>query len=133
MINYVTSTLDITPDQLVGFFVDWPNPPSPITHLKLLQNSDHIVLAVNDDKVAGFITAHTDKVLSAYIPFLEVLPEFQGKEIGKELVKRMLELLKEFYMVDLLCDEEIQPFYDKLKMQRATGMLIRNYEKQAGV
>ncbi len=50
----------------------------------------------------------------------------------KVLVSRLLERLKQFYMIDLLCDEELQPFYASFGMHRATGMFLRNYERQAG-
>ncbi len=50
-----------------------------------------MVIDDENGKFVGFITAITDKILSAYIPFLEVLPEYQRQGIGKELVKRMLE------------------------------------------
>ena len=42
----------------------------------------------------------------------------------------MLERLRELYMIDLLCDPPLQPFYERLGMQRAHGMLVRNYERQ---
>ena len=63
-------------EMLEGFFVDWPNPPSTETHLKLLSNSYKVVIAIDPtiNKVVGFITAISDGVLSAYIPLLEVLP-----------------------------------------------------------
>lgn len=75
---------------LHGFFVDWPNPPTPETHLRLLQQSDFVVLARDErsGQVVGFITAISDGVLSAYIPLLEVLPSFQGQGIGSELCAR---------------------------------------------
>ena len=74
---------NISTGKLRGFFVDWPNPPTPATHLKLLRNSDLRVLAVDAEtaNVIGFITAITDGVLCAYIPFLEVLPSHQDREI----------------------------------------------------
>jgi hypothetical protein len=34
-------------------------------------------------------------------------------------------------MVDLLCDPDVQPFYERLGMRRATGMLIRHFDRQA--
>ena len=37
-------------------------------------------LALDKDTVVGFATATSDAVLSAYIPLLEVLPEYQVKE-----------------------------------------------------
>lgn len=120
---------------LRGFFVDWPNPPSPRSHLKLLKNSDAIVLAADTKRhiIVGFITAVTDKVLSCYIPFLEILPEYQHKGIGKDLVRHMLKKLKNAYMVDLMCDTNLQVFYKRFKMQPSSGMILRNYKKQSGV
>ena len=134
MIRYVYTSEAITPEQLQEFFKGWPDPPSPETHLRLLTNSDEVVLAVDEDSgaVVGFITAISDRVLSAYIPFLEVLPEYRGRGIGRELVRRMLDQLCDLYMVDLLCDPELKPFYVSLGMHPATGMMIRNYERQSG-
>ena len=135
MIDYTHSTETITVDNLNGFFVDWPNPPSPETHLALLINSAEIVLAVDNETraVVGFITAISDKILTAYIPLLEVLPAYQGQGVGKELTRRMLARLSKLYMVDLLCDPELQSFYTQFGMKPASGMLLRNYEHQSGV
>ena len=80
----------------------------------------------------GFITAISDSVLCAYIPLLEVLPDYQGRGIGQELTQRMLAKLDHLYMVDLLCDANLQPFYARLGMRAASGMLRRNYARQAG-
>lgn len=134
MIKYSESVAGIEPRQLQGFFVGWPNPPSPETHLEVLQRSDQAVIAVDVDtqQVVGFVTAITDKVLAAYIPLLEVLPDYQGLGIGSELVRRMLDLLSDYYMVDLICLEELQPFYERFGFPRATGMAIRNFERQSG-
>jgi ribosomal protein S18 acetylase RimI-like enzyme len=130
MIRYIYSAINIQPEQIEGFCVNWQDPLSPKIHLKLLQNSDEIVLAMDDEtgKVVGFVTAITDKVISAYIPLLEVLPPYQGKGIGSELMRLMIERLQRFYMVDLLCDSKLQSFYEKLGMQTVTGMCIRNCE-----
>lgn len=37
--KYKNTTSDISTDMLEGFFVDWPNPPSPKTHLIMLNKS----------------------------------------------------------------------------------------------
>jgi ribosomal protein S18 acetylase RimI-like enzyme len=134
MISYRDTIEGIIPEQLYGFFVGWPNPPARETHLRLLRQSDAVVLAVDDEtgNVVGFITAITDGVLAAYIPALEVLPAWQGQGIGQELVRRMLWALKDLYMIDLLCDEDVQAFYERLGFRRSQGMLIRNYANQSG-
>ncbi|MCZ8537601.1 GNAT family N-acetyltransferase [Paenisporosarcina quisquiliarum] len=132
---YTTSIKDITKEQLNGFFVGWPNPPSSEVHLKLLKRSSHVVVAIDEGsgQVIGFITANSDGILSAYIPFLEVLPAYQGQGIGQQLVQEMFALLKDIYMIDLMCDEDLLGYYEKLGMQRAHGMIRRNYSKQSGV
>ena len=131
---YTTSLDAISADMLRGFFVDWPDPPDSATHLKLLQNSSKVVMALDDEgnQVIGFITAISDDVLSAYIPLLEVLPEYKGKGIGKELVRRMLKELENMYMVDLCCDDDLVSFYETFHMMPSNGMMIRNYDMQSG-
>jgi len=42
------------------------------------------------------------------------------------------ERLDGLYMVDLLCDVELQSFYESLGMRPATGMSIRRFELQSG-
>ncbi|MDH5159605.1 GNAT family N-acetyltransferase [Heyndrickxia oleronia] len=131
---YKNSLDEVSSDMLDDFFVDWLNPPNPQTHLKLLKNSSKVVIAIdnNTNQVVGFITAISDGVLSAYIPLLEVLPEYKNKGIGKELVKRILKELDDIYMVDLCCDDDLVPYYEKFGMRKSNGMIVRNYEMQSG-
>ena len=136
MIIYTDSLAGVTLDHLRGgFFAGWPHPPSPETHLRLLSGSDHVLLACDDQtgQVVGFITALSDGVLAAYIPLLEVLSAYQGRGIGSELTHRMLTKVRDLYMVDLLCDPDLQPFYARLGMRHTTGMLLRHYDRQSGV
>ena len=134
MISYSFSAENLEPWQLRGFFVGWPKPPSPETHLRILKQSHTIVLALDDesDRVVGFINAISDGVLSAYIPLLEVLPEYQKRGIGGELVKRMLKRYEDLYMIDLICDKERIEFYSRFGMKAITGMMTRNFERQSG-
>ena len=113
-----------------GFFVGWPNPPSNHAFKKILINSQHIVLAIDENRLVGFINAISDKTLSAYIPLLEVLPDYKGKGIGAELVSRMKEELKAYYMVDISCDNEVVPFYEKQGFRKNNSMYLRHYENQ---
>jgi len=131
VVIYRDSLGPVRPDNLHGFFVGWPQPPSPEMHHAVLANSDHLVLAIAEPTgdVVGFITAISDGVLSAYIPLLEVLPTYQRQGIGSELVRRMLHQLGGLYAVDLLCDPELQSFYARLDMTPATGMRIRRHAR----
>ncbi len=127
MIRYTDSLVDIGPQHLVGFFVGWPHPPSPETHLRLLAGNDHIVLAIDSEtnQIFGFVTAITGGVLSGFIPLLEVLPAYQGQGIGQALMRHMLDRLAHLPDVDLLCDPELVPFYERFGMMKGIGMMLR--------
>ena len=131
-IEYADSLDGVEPGHLQGFFVGWPNPPSPERHLEVLRGSAAVVLARDGGNVVGFVNAISDGVLSAYIPLLEVLPDYQGRGIGSELVGRLVTRLESLYMVDLCCDAELEPFYLRLGFRTLDrGMGIRNHEALA--
>jgi GNAT superfamily N-acetyltransferase len=125
-VEYTSDVSAVTPEDLHGFFAGWPQRPSPERHLEILRGSDHVVLAREEDgRVVGFVTGISDGVLSAFIPLLEVLPAWRGRGIGSELVHRMLAELEDFYMVDLVCDPELEGFYRRFEMMLLAGMSLR--------
>ena len=128
MLEYVTTLDDVEASDLDGFLAGWPRRPSNETHLELLRGSERVVLArdLESGRVVGFVTAVGDGVLSAFIPLLEVLPEYRGQGIGTELVRRMLALIGDRYMVDLCCDEALVPYYERFGMRRTAGMSLRD-------
>ena len=129
MIGYQYDISGLTEADMDPFFEGWPQKPKPAKRIEILKNSDYVIIALDGSNMIGFINAITDKTLSAYIPLLEVVPQYRKQGIGTELVKRMLEQLKDYYMIDLCCDEQLEGFYKKLGMQRVTGMIKRNYER----
>ncbi|MEO8210991.1 MAG: GNAT family N-acetyltransferase [bacterium] len=135
MIAYTDNVTEINHEMLKGFFAGWKTQPTPEKLLEIVKNSEHKIFAFDDEKkiVVGFINAISDKVLSAYIPLLEVLPDYQHRGIGSELVKRMLGKLKDYYMVDLVCDESLQNFYEKFGMKKYSAMIKRNYTALYGI
>jgi len=135
MIEYSDSVEGITAGHLPGFFVGWPNPPSPEMHLRILQRAAHVVIAQDSEtkRVVGFVNALSDGVLSAYIPLLEVLPEYQTKGIGTELVRRMMAILGDLYMIDLLCDPPRESFYSRAGLRSAFAMARRDFDHQSGL
>jgi ribosomal protein S18 acetylase RimI-like enzyme len=132
MIEFTTDLSRLDDLSLNGFFVGWPNPPSTNSFKKILQNSQHVILAHENNQLIGFINAISDGVLSAYIPLLEVLPGHQEQGIGKELTRRMLNELESYYMIDLSCDDGVVPFYEKLGLRKNNSMYVRNYKFQSG-
>lgn len=132
-IKYIQSAENIEHTQLVGFFVDWPSHPSPRRHLDILKASHGIELAIdtNSNQVVGFINVISDGILTAYIPLLEVLSEYQGNGIGKILTDRILARYNNLYMLDVCCDESVAPFYEAREFLTVVGMVKRNFKEQS--
>jgi ribosomal protein S18 acetylase RimI-like enzyme len=133
MINYTNNKEIIQDIDVSGFFVGWPSPPDKATFRKLLKNSQFIQLAIIENKLIGFVNAISDLTLTAYIPLLEVLPEYKGQGIGTKLIENIKEDLKDFYMIDICCDEDVIPFYKKLDFKQGYSMSLRNYQMQGGI
>lgn len=132
-LSYRITADGLTEDQLNGDFFDgWLDPPPPETLLRILQSSDHVVVAIRNDQVIGFVTAISDGVLSAFITLLEVVPEEQDKGIGHSLINQILDEIGQIYMVDLVCDANLSRFYAELGFATTTGMSRRDYAVQSG-
>ena len=132
MIRYTDSLDGDDAAALTGFFEGWPDPPTPETHLALLRGSAHAWLALDDERVVGFVTATSDGVLTAFLPLLEVLPAYRGQGIGAELVRSMLGTLDGLYAIDVVCDDDVMPFYERLGFTRCGAMVRRDYVRQSG-
>jgi GNAT superfamily N-acetyltransferase len=80
---------------------------------------------VEDGLVIGFVTVLSDGVLMASVPLLEVLPEHQGRGIGRTLMEVAISKVGELYQLQLCCDDDVRPFYERLGFQRVNGMVRR--------
>jgi ribosomal protein S18 acetylase RimI-like enzyme len=127
VIGYTTEASTLTPDDLDGFFQGWrPSAPSMGFKLSALRSAHGVELARDGGTLVGFVTAISDGVSWAYVPLLEVLPAYQRRGIGTELMRRILARYGHLYAFDLNCDDDLVPFYERLGMTRLNGMVIRN-------
>jgi ribosomal protein S18 acetylase RimI-like enzyme len=135
VIRYTTDVADLTPDRLTGFWEGWPTAPSPEMHLRSLRGAELAILAIDDsdhdERVVGFITVVGDGVLSAFIPFLEVLPAHRSLGIATELLRRAVAAMADRYGIDLVCDDDIVAFYEARGFTAVRGMARRNVDALA--
>ncbi|MDP9864151.1 MULTISPECIES: GNAT family N-acetyltransferase [Streptosporangium] len=124
MIRYTDAVDTIGADRLTGFFVGWPVAASPEQHLAVLRGSYRAFVAIDEEteRVIGSVNMISDGVLTAYVPWLEVLPEYQGQGIGSELMRRILADTEHLYSIDLLCEAPLQPYYERFGMLPVPGM-----------
>ena len=126
MIVYRPGTDGLSPDALAGFFEGWPSPPSAESLLRILSNSSLAMLAYDDSQVVGFTNALSDGEMAVYIPLLEVRASHRGQGIGSELVRRVFRHFDHAYMIDVVCDPAVAPFYESLGLIPLVGMALRN-------
>ncbi len=79
----------------------------------------------------GAAVAYRDDVDGIHPDQLEGF--FEGwSDVGGELVRRVLDVLRDHYMVDVVCDPDVVPFYQRLGMRPAVGASLRRFDRQSG-
>lgn len=98
-------------------------------HKKAFENSYTVVFVYDDNKLIGFGRAISDGVYQAGIYDVAVIPEYQGKGIGKMIIKHIIASIPQCNFI-LYAAIGKERFYESLgfkKMQ--TGMaLFKNAE-----
>ncbi|WAL40580.1 GNAT family N-acetyltransferase [Brevibacterium sp. BRM-1] len=125
MITYETAQHAVHPAQAEGFFVGWPAPPTPEMLVRVMDASHRRVWALECGRPVGLANAISDGLLTAFIPWLEVLPSHQGRGIGSELLRRLVAELDDMYSIDLTCDEDLVPFYTARGFTGLAGAGVR--------
>ncbi|MBI3726461.1 GNAT family N-acetyltransferase [bacterium] len=89
-----------------------------------VEGSRWVVTAWEGARLVGFCRAFTDGAFTAYVGLAAVLPDYQRRGIGREMVRRLMEGHDRIAFV-LHARAEVQPFYRKLGYQDAPDMLRR--------
>lgn len=124
--EYETGADGLDSRDLEGFFEGWPAAPDAAALLRILRASAFAMVARDGIRVVGFINALSDGELAVYVPLLEVRASHRGLGIGSELVRRLLDHFEDAYMIDVVCDDDVVPFYERLGLTRVAGMAHRN-------
>jgi len=112
-INYQT-TKDFSAEALRGLFlsVEWSSGNYPDKLQEAMKRADAVISAWDGDNLVGLMNCLSDG-MTAYFHYLLVRPEYQGKSIGKEIVRRMLECCSDCTTKVLIAYTEQTPFYVK--------------------
>lgn len=91
-ITFTDSLANLHPEHFTDFFRTWTQAPPPAVHFQLLAQSAASVLAIDEGsgRVVGYLALAVDPAGQAYVPFLEVLPAYQGQGLTAELTRRMM-------------------------------------------
>jgi GNAT superfamily N-acetyltransferase len=98
---------------------EWSSAKKPELLHKALSASHSLVTAWNGSKLVGLGNAISDGYLVVYYPHLLVLPEYQGRGIGTELMRRLMIRYQGFHQHMLTADGRALDFYRKCGFERA--------------
>ncbi|WP_221411755.1 GNAT family N-acetyltransferase [Dysgonomonas capnocytophagoides] len=76
-----------------------------------MKHSGSVFSAWDGDKLIGLISAMDDSIMNAYIHYLLINPEYQGKGIGKQLINKTKEHYKDYLRLILIAYNKEVPFY----------------------
>lgn len=87
-------------------------------------HSTLVISAWDGDKLVGAVRVLSDTIFRSVIYDLLVLPEFQNKGIGTELVRRCIEHFPNSeWLVETT--QDISGYYEKIGFKRATGAYLK--------
>lgn len=92
--------------------VNWSSGHYPEKLAIAMQNYATVFTAWDGDKLVGLISAMDDGIMTAYIHYLLVRPEYQGKGIGEMLLERTKEKYKEYLRIALVAYDKECGFYE---------------------
>lgn len=84
----------------------------------MIRNADLIVTAWDGDRLVGISRTLTDYAYVAYLADLAVHMDYQRKGIGKELIRKTREHLKESCFITLLAAPLADDYYGKIGFER---------------
>lgn len=91
--------------------VEWSSGNYPEKLAVAMKNYGSVFTAWDGEKLVGLISSMDDSVMTAYIHYLLINPEYQRKGIGKQLVKRTTEYYKDYLRIVLVAYNKELEFY----------------------
>ena len=116
-----SSRRNIAVAQLVALYRanNWSSAEKPALLKKALAHSHAVVTAWRGKTLVGLGNAISDGYLVVYYPHMLVHPDYQGRGIGTEIMRRLKENYRGFHQHVLIADGRAIEFYRKCGFTRA--------------
>ena len=86
--------------------VKWESGQYPEKLIIAMENSSTVFSAWDNEKLIGLINVLDDSIMTAYVHFLLVNPDYHGKGIGKELLRMVADKYKDYLRIVLIADDK---------------------------
>jgi len=108
-----TKTFESKELQELFLSVEWSSGHYPEKLVIAMKNSGSVFSAWDNEKLIGLINVLDDGIMTAYLHYLLVNPEYQGKGVGKELLRLVLEKYKDYLRIMLVAYSNEVDFYEQ--------------------
>jgi GNAT superfamily N-acetyltransferase len=101
--------------------VQWSSGNYPDQLQAAIRNSHRVFSAWDGDRLVGLVNALSDGVMTAYIHYMLVRPEYQKQGIGKHLITLLLQEYKDYARKVLIAYDSEVDFYRHCGFEPAQG------------
>lgn len=117
----IRDTHSFTESQLADLFlsVEWSSGHFPDKLKVAMQNFETVYSAWDGEKLVGMICAMDDGIMTAYVHYLLLRPEYQGCGIGKILVEKVKEHYKDYLRIVIVAYNSEVGFYENCGFTKA--------------
>lgn len=99
--------------------VEWSSGHYPEKLVIAMKNFETVYTAWDGSKLVGLICAMDDGVMTAYIHYLLVRPDYQHLGIGKQLVKKIKDTYKDYLRLVIVAYNDEVGFYESCGFEKA--------------
>lgn len=97
---------------------------------QMCMNSWYAVYAFKGNKLIGMGRVISDGIITGIICGVCVLPDYQSKGIGKEMISRLVQYCEQKQVIpQLLCVEALEPYYEKLGFKKFSVGMTRGVKR----
>ncbi len=111
---------DFSKEELEDLFlsVKWSSGHYPEKLVVAMKNFETVYSAWDGDKLIGMICAMDDGIMTAYVHYLLVNPDYHGNKIGRTLVKMVKEKYSDYLRIVLVAYNDELNFYENCGFKR---------------
>lgn len=99
--------------------VEWSSGHFPEKLVVAMQHFNTVYTAWDKDRLVGLICAMDDSVMTAYVHYLLVRPEYHHKGIGKHLVELMKAHYADYLRIVVIAYNDELDFYESCGFKKA--------------
>ncbi len=114
-------THDFTPQELERLFlsVEWSSGHFPDKLAAAMKNFSTVISAWDGEKLIGMICAMDDGVMTAYVHYLLVDPEYQDLTIGRTLVEMIKKKYEDYLRIVVIAYDKEMKFYENCGFKKS--------------